>query len=243
MTSLTVIIPAYNEAKRLPATLREACAYLEDHYPKAEVIVVNDGSTDATDKVVQRYAKQFPQLRLLSLTKNVGKGGAVRAGALEAKGKLVLFMDADNSTPISELEKLMPLIKKSQVVIGSRHMKGSNIVIRQPWYRRLLSRSANLLIQTLLVHGVQDTQCGFKLFQHTAAHELFSRQRTSGFGFDIEILTIAQRTLGYKISEVPVSWYNSADSRVRPIRDAWRTLRELIRIYFTLLFGGYRQKQ
>jgi dolichyl-phosphate beta-glucosyltransferase len=239
---LSVIIPAYNEATRLPDTLKETCLYLREQDYQAEVIVVDDGSRDQTVKMARTLSKTFLFVRIIESDKNYGKGHAVKTGALAALGELILFTDADNSTPIAEIEKLLPFIGKYEVVIGSRHMKDSNVVIRQPWYRRLLSRSANLVIQTLLVRGVQDTQCGFKLFQKKAARELFARQKTNGFGFDIEILTIAQKVLKYKIKEVPVSWYNSTDSRVRPIRDAFRTLRELVRITFTVHRGGYKKR-
>ncbi len=238
---LSIIIPCYNEAQRLPATLRDIAKYLIGSDLTVEIIVVDDGSKDDTVAVANSMTKLLPMLRVLPFTKNQGKGHAVKHGMLATKGKLALFMDADNSTPIREVAKLLPFITQNEVVIGSRHLHESNVVIKQPFYRIVISRLGNLLIQALLIRGVRDTQCGFKLFQTAAAHKIFALQRTTGFGFDMEVLAIAQSIFHYKIKEVPVSWYNSKDSRVRPIHDAWRTLNDLFRIKHNLVSGAYKK--
>lgn len=241
MPFLSVVIPAYNEQKRLPKTLRSIARYIARSSNTIEVIVVDDGSTDNTVNLAQRYAPEIPHLRVIALSKNHGKGHAVQQGVFAAKGKYILFMDADNSTPISEVEKLLPYITTNQVVIGSRATASSDILIAQPWYRRLLGRVGNLLIRTLAVKGIQDTQCGFKLFRHRAAKQIFKRLQIMRFGFDMEILSIAQNVLGYKIKEVGVSWIDAPGSKVHPIRDGRRTLQELFRIAYNLFTGQYQE--
>lgn len=238
---LSIIIPCYNEAKRLPATLRDIAKYLITSDLSVEIIVVDDGSQDDTVEVATALQKLLPMLRVLPFTKNQGKGHAVKHGMLASTGKFALFMDADNSTPIREVAKLLPYMAEHEVAIGSRHLHESDVVIKQPLYRIILSRFGNLLIQTLLIRGIRDTQCGFKLFTKTAAHNIFAKQRTTGFGFDMEVLAIAQSIFHYKIKEVAVSWYNSKDSRVRPIHDAWRTLKDLFRIKHNLVTGVYKK--
>lgn len=240
MPRLSVVIPAYNEEKRLGATLESLREYFSATDEDVEVIVVDDGSKDRTVEVAELFGGDVLHLRVLRFLKNQGKGHAVKQGMLAAKGEYALFIDADNSTPIAEIAKLWPFADEYEVVIGSRHLHGSNVVIKQPWYRIIMSRMGNLLIRATIVRGIRDTQCGFKLFQREACKAIFSRQQTMGFGFDMEILAIAQKILHYNIKEVPVSWYNSPDSRVRPIHDAWRTLKELFRIKYGLLAGKYR---
>jgi len=241
MIYLSVIIPAYNEEKRLPATLDSIAEYIKSVKKEIEVIVVVDGSQDNTKQVAEGYKNKITGLRVLDYGDNRGKGFAVKTGMLEAKGEYVLFMDADNATPLSEVEKLWPFVSGYEIVIGSRHLKDSNVVIKQPWYRILISRLGNFVIQALIIKDIKDTQCGFKLFTCKAAQEIFSRQQIDRWGFDMEILSIAQKVLGYKIKEVPVSWYNSAESRLRPVRDALRTLRELLKIKSNLITGKYKK--
>lgn len=239
-TYLSIIIPAYNEEKRLPGTLESIAEYLKQIDKEIEVIVVDDGSSDNTTKVAEKMKSDIKNLKVINYGENRGKGYAVKTGMLAAKGDYTLFMDADNATPITEIEKLWPFASGFEVVIGSRHLKTSNVVIKQPWYRILISRLGNFVIQALLIKGIKDTQCGFKLFSKKAAKEIYSRQKIDRWGFDMEILAIAQKILGYKIKEVPVSWYNSPDSRLRPIRDGFRTLRELIKIKINLISGKYK---
>jgi dolichyl-phosphate beta-glucosyltransferase len=236
--SLSIIIPAYNEEGRILATLKSIKDYLKKEQIKAEVIVVSDGSQDQTATLVQKMAKDWPNLKLIDLPTNYGKGYAVRHGIKVAQGERILFTDADNSTPISEYTKLKKYLSKAEVVIGSRHLETSKIKIAQSRYRQIISRIGNRIIEFFLIDNIKDTQCGFKLFSHKAAKDIFARQKILGFGFDMEILVIAQN-LNYKIKEVPVNWYNSADSRFRPIKDTFRTFAELIIIKLNLWAGRY----
>lgn len=237
---LSIVIPAYNEENRIHNTLSTIHDFIETRKIKAEIIVVNDGSLDKTDEVTRKIQHKIPILKLINLAKNSGKGFAVRKGVEESRGKLILFTDADNSTPIEEFQKLLKSMKdsKANIAIGSRYLPGSDVQIKQPLYRILLGRIGNLLIRLLLIDDIKDTQCGFKLFEQKAAREVFDFQRVKRFAFDIEALVIAEN-MGYKIAEVPVSWFNSTESRVRPIKDALRTLRDLIYIKLNLWGGRY----
>lgn len=212
---LSIIIPAYNEEKRLGKTLEEVRTFLKNH--DSEIIVVDDGSTDGTSA-----------FSLISYPVNMGKGYAIKKGVEAAAGDLILFMDADNATPIGELEKLLKV--DADIVIGSRYLPESAIEKKQPLFRVLIGRLGNLIIRLLVVKNVKDTQCGFKLFKKNVAKELFSELQTDRFGFDIEILGRAQKK-GYRIVEVPVTWLHNDNSRVRPIRDAFKTLADLIKIW------------
>ncbi|MBU1051298.1 MAG: glycosyltransferase family 2 protein [Nanoarchaeota archaeon] len=225
---LSIIIPAYNEEQRLPGTLKSAIQFLQEQDYTSEIIIVNDGSTDKTiDTPLPSFAHPVLNIHFIHHHKNNhGKGAAVRTGVLAAQGKLALLFDADNSTPVEEINKLLPAIKNSDIAIGSRHLPDSNIQIEQPWHRRFLSRAANKLIQLVLLPRIIDTQCGFKLFKTEAAKAIFSRATVNRWGFDMEILFIAKK-LGYSIKEIPVTWLDSPNSRVRPIKGALNTLREL----------------
>ncbi|OHD67251.1 MAG: hypothetical protein A2W19_07855 [Spirochaetes bacterium RBG_16_49_21] len=236
----SIIIPAYNEEKRIEKTLRIIDQYFRQQSIAREIIVVNDGSSDNTKAVVEKLSKEINNLTMIHYEMNRGKGYAVKQGVEQCTGKYVLFTDADNSTPIQECDKIFPLLKNNEVVIGSRYITDSNIEIKQPAYRILLGRVGNALIQFFLIDGIRDTQCGFKAFQHNAAKEIFSRMKINRWGFDMELLAIA-KLLGYSIKEIPVSWYNSADSRVRPLRDAFNTLKELIIIKLNLWAGRYNR--
>lgn len=237
-TALSVIVPAYNEERRIIPTLERICAYCQQRGDSYEVIVVDDGSADGTVAVVQAFASEHPSVQVIATEQNRGKGHAVRSGVLHATGSIVLFTDADNATPIEEFAKLEPFLRDHEVVIGSRYAEGSNIVVAQPPLRVRISRLANRLIQFMLLDGIMDTQCGFKAFRLPAAREIFSRLRTERFGFDMEALCLA-RMLSYSIAEVPVTWYDSADSRVRPLRDTLHTLYELFAIKLNILSGRY----
>ncbi|MCM8778967.1 MAG: glycosyltransferase family 2 protein [Candidatus Omnitrophica bacterium] len=234
---LSIVIPAYNEENRLPNTLRKIKDYVERKNFRSEIIVVDDGSTDRTIEVIQKL--DIPNLKIVSNSTNQGKGAAVKRGVLAARGEYILFTDADNSTPIEELEKFLHRLGKDKILIGSRYLKGSKIMIKQPKFRIIIGRLGNYLIQKILPIGIKDTQCGFKLFPRMAAQEIFPRQRVKLFGFDFEILTIA-KILGYKIEEIPVIWINSPVSRIRPIRDAFRTFLDLIYVKINLLRGIYK---
>jgi dolichyl-phosphate beta-glucosyltransferase len=235
---LSIVIPCLNEARRLPATLQDMSRFLRDYRGIAEIIVVDDGSSDETSAVASSFALHLP-LRLLRFEQPHGKGHAVRQGMLAARGRAVLFMDADNATPLSQVSHLLKHIDHYQVVIGSRHVAGSTIRIAQPWLRRFIGRLGSVISRAVLVPGVRDTQCGFKLFQRDACQEIFQRQRIDGYGFDLEVLAISSHILKYRIKEVPVAWQDEPNSRIRPVRDAWRTLLELIRIKYHLKKGTY----
>lgn len=237
---LSIIIPAYNEENRIKNTLLSIHDYLSDKKITAEILVVNDGSKDKTAEVVKNYQNKITNLKIINFEKNSGKGAAVKQGIMESKGKLVLFTDADNSTPIEEFEKLQKSMtdQNAQIAIGSRYLQDSSVRIKQPRYRVLLGRAGNLLIRAFLIDGISDTQCGFKLFTHDAAKNIFQFQKIKRFGFDMEALVVANY-LGYKIIEVPVSWFNSAESRVRPIKDALVTLKDLVYIKLNIWSGRY----
>jgi dolichyl-phosphate beta-glucosyltransferase len=238
--SLSVVIPAYNEAERLPETL----ALVKDFAERApfikEVLVVDDGSTDATVEVVRTMMPRFPQLQVISNEQNKGKGGVVRQGMLAATGDYRLFMDADNSTSIEELAKLLTFIDDFDVIIGSRYLDRGSIKVKQPWKRRIVSRAGNWIIQRSVLHGIVDTQCGFKLFSARAATEVFQRQTMNGWSFDVEVLTIAKER-GFAIKEVPVDWYDAKQSKLRAAHAAWKSLRELRKVKRKVKKGEYRQ--
>ncbi len=239
---LSVVIPAYNEAKRIGATLQTIFDYLPKHFSFSEIIVVDDGSKDATVAVVQALKGEKVDLKVISLEQNSGKGAAVKRGVLEASGEYILFMDADNATRIDEVEAMIQILdlNKADVVIGSRYLGSSMVKIKQPWYRVVIGRIGNMLIRWLLLDDIRDTQCGFKIFKNYVAKDIFQRVKITRFGFDIELLGIAQKVLSYRIQEVPVSWYDSNDTRVRPMRAAAMTFIELIWIKVNLMAGRYR---
>jgi dolichyl-phosphate beta-glucosyltransferase len=236
---VSVIVPAYNEQRRISKTLEAINDYFLNTPLRRQIIVVDDGSDDSTSHTVEKLKKHVGDLSVITYHPNRGKGYAIKQGLEESHGEYILFIDADNSTPIEEFEKFYPLLKNNQVVIGSRYISGSTIVIKQPKYRVFIGRLGNKLIQLFLLDGVTDTQCGFKAFQHEAAKQLFSRMKVNRFGFDIEILSIA-RLLNFTVKEMPVNWYNSPESRLRPIKDALRTFGELIYIKLNLWGGRYR---
>jgi dolichyl-phosphate beta-glucosyltransferase len=239
---LSVIIPAYNEEQRLQSTLERVLAYLDRQPYTSEILVVDDGSTDRTATIARRYAGENARVRILRYTPNRGKGHAVRIGMSEADGQLMLFCDADLSTPIEELEKLMaPLQDGCDVVIGSRALPESDLRVHQPWLRERLGRTFNLLVRVLGVRGFADTQCGFKLFTRRAARDVFPRLFTDRWAFDVEALLVAQK-LRYRIQEVPVTWINSPASKVNVLRDATGTLKDLLRIRSAWLLRRPRRR-
>lgn len=236
-----MVIPVYNEENRIEKTFMESLAYLKSAKIPAEIIIVDDGSTDGTLKTVERLEKLVKEpltLRVLEQGANKGKGAAVKMGSLASQGEVILFMDADNATPLSEYEKFKPYLKKGvEVVAGSRAVDRSQVKIPQPFYRQALGRLANLLIQVLAVPGIWDTQCGFKAFSRKAAHQIFPRQTLNRFGFDFEVLFLA-RKYDFPIKEVSVQWFNSIHSRVR-LKDYLRTLFELFTIRWNDARGTY----
>ncbi|MDO8265110.1 MAG: glycosyltransferase family 2 protein [Candidatus Parcubacteria bacterium] len=214
---LSVIIPAYNEEKRLPKTIEEVSKYLKSQDYNYEIIVVNDGSKDNTAQAVRSLIQSVPNLKLLDNKENHGKGFVTRQGMLEAKGEYRVFTDADNSTSIDHVEKMWPQFEAGyDIVIGSRDIKGAVIAVPQPWLRRMvLGNSFNLLVQLICgLWGIWDTQCGFKGMTGRAAEDILPRCKIEKFAFDPEILVIARR-LGYKIKEIPITWINDPNSTVK----------------------------
>jgi dolichyl-phosphate beta-glucosyltransferase len=222
---VSVVIPAYNEAARLPATLRTVAEYLTRRCRRFEIIVVDDGSTDETATLAETAGA-----RVLRQPTNTGKGAAVRAGMLAATGDVVLFSDADLSTPIEELEPALHLLGQGwDVVIGSRALPDSNVQVHQNILRESLGKAFNVFVRTLAGLPFRDTQCGFKCFTRTAAQQVFARCAVNGFAFDVEALLVAQR-LGCRVTDMPVRWVNSPASRVRMLVHPWQMLGELLRI-------------
>lgn len=226
---LSIVIPAYNEERRIGRSLERICDYMKGSGPY-EVIVVDDGSSDGTVRVVMEAMERHPAISILQNGVNKGKGYSVRRGVLYSRGKYVLMSDADLSTPIEEIEKLYKELEDGHdIAIGSRALSESMILKRQPWYRQVMGKTFNKFVQGIAVWGINDTQCGFKLFKGDAARVIFSRQRIDGFAFDVEALYLAKR-MGFPIREVPVVWVNSPGSKVRIFRDSLNMLRDIITI-------------
>lgn len=237
---LSVIIPAFNEESRLGDTLDKLATYFAAVDYPAEVIVVDDGSIDRTAEIARRHAAESLRLRVLGYGGNRGKGFAVRYGIMQATGEYRLFFDADGSTPIDQIEKFWPRFAAgADVCLGSRGLPQSDIVVRQPWHRVWMGRFFNLLVRLLAVRGFHDTQCGFKAFNAKATQVIFTRQRLTGFGFDVELLFIAQ-CHGLRAVEEPVRWIDSPSSRVHPLRDSTRMFFELLKIRRLGWKGEYR---
>jgi len=214
---LSLIIPAYNEEKRLPKTLTEVDSYLRTRDYDYEILVVNDGSGDKTVEIAKNLIPGIKNLRVTGYNRNQGKGYAVRFGMMEAKGDFRLFSDADNSTSVDQVEKMWPEIEKgADIVIGSRDIKGAVLDPPQPWIRQMLLGEGFKLFRKLVLGlwKIEDTQCGFKCFSKEAAENIFPKCRISRFAFDPEILIIAEK-MGYKIKEIPIYWKNDLESKVK----------------------------
>jgi len=230
---LSIVIPAYNEERRLGLTLQKVDAYARKKRLSVELLVVDDGSSDTTAALVKQMARRMKSLRLIAQGRNQGKGAAVKAGVLAARAPRILFSDADLSTPIEELPRLQAALDAgAEVAIGSRALDRSRISVRQPLYREAAGRLFNQMVQLVSVPGVHDTQCGFKLFDSNAGKRLFALQQVPRFGFDVEVLYLARKA-GYRIAEISVMWVNSPETKVRPVRDGARAFLDLalIRLY------------
>ena len=238
---LSVVIPAYNEEDRLEPVLRSMVEYFRARSRSVEVLVVDDGSRDGTSALVQALAAEFGEIRLIRLAANRGKGYAVRSGIVNARGRHVLFADADGATPINEIERLEAALRQgAAIAIGSRARRATGVHVTARLHRRLIGRAFHALVGALTVRGIEDTQCGFKLFRAEVAQELFSRMRMNGFSFDVEVLLMAQRH-GYQIAEVPVNWAHQPGSKVHLIRDSVRMALDLFVIRAHAMRGDYTE--
>jgi dolichyl-phosphate beta-glucosyltransferase len=238
---LSVIIPAYNEALRLCPYLTDVTSYLGQRGCAHEVVVVDDGSHDATAALVEGVAATCPAIQLIRLDRNHGKGCAVRTGVLQAHGEFLLIADADGATPIREVERLEnALANGADLAIGSRALASRNpdYVVVARSHRTVLGNLFNWIVQRLGLEGIQDTQCGFKLFRQRVARDLFSRASVDGYGFDLEILYVARRR-GHRIAEVPINWTDQAGTRVSVLRDGLLMLRDLLAVRRRYAAGGY----
>ena len=235
----SIVLPAYNERERISATLEKILAYAQRRGWNAEVIVVNDGSSDDTAKIVAGYASRNDGLRLLENPGNRGKGYSVRNGMLHARGEILLFSDADLSSPIEESVKLFEAIANgADIAIGSRWLDPRLQIRRQPFYRRVFGRIFNLALRSILGLQFKDTQCGFKAFTRRSAQAIFPLQKIERWGFDPELLYLARRS-GFVVREVPVAWSHREGTRISPLRDGIRMFGEILRIRWYALKGNY----
>lgn len=245
---LSVIVPAYNEEPNFKkGTINEVPKYLEKQGYSYEILIVDDGSSDATAELASDFAKKHKNVRVIK-NPHEGKAETVKTGVENAKGELILFCDFDQATPISEIEKLLPYFPEYDIVIGSRQLPGAKRE-KEPIYRHLMGLGFNMVVQAIAVRGIWDTQAGFKCFKGDAARELFSKLKVYGHNkavkgalvtaFDVELLFLAKKA-GYKIKEVPIIWHHVATTRVNPIKDSLRMFRDVIKIRLNDLAGVYK---
>jgi dolichyl-phosphate beta-glucosyltransferase len=224
---LTLIIPAYNEERRLPKSLDQIAAFVQQQPESLEVLIVENGSRDRTTEIAEGYAAGYPFIRVLHSPK--GKGAAVRVGMMEGRGRYLFICDSDLSMPIAEVRKFLPTVRgEYDIAIASREGPGAHRY-GEPGYRHLMGRVFNLIVRVLAIPGFQDTQCGFKSFRNAVGKEVFADLTMTGWVFDVEAIFIAQRR-GYRVVAVPIDWYFDADSRIEPFRDTWRMFRDVLRI-------------
>jgi dolichyl-phosphate beta-glucosyltransferase len=236
----SVIMPAWNEERRMSASLQRVAAFVREQPYPIEVIVVDDGSEDATATIVEEFAQKHSFITLVR-NPHGGKGAAIKTGVAQGQGQYLIISDTDLAVPIEELPKFLPpALDGYDLAIASREVEGARR-INEPVYRHLMGRVYNLLVRLVAVPHIQDTQCGFKAFRREVARDIFPYQTIEGWGFDVEILFIAQR-LGYRVIEVPVTWYYGAESKIRPIRDTLRMIRELLQVRRNARQGFYDRK-
>ncbi len=239
---LSVVIPIYNEEARIGKTLEEAIVYLKKKKWTSEILLVDDGCKDKTLQAVEKFWKKTGKLidfKVLRHDINRGKGAAVRTGALASRGRFVLFMDADNATPLAQFDKFEEAFQKGfEVLVGSRAVDRKLVKVHQPFYREAMGRIFNLLVQTLATPGIGDTQCGFKAFTRAAAQSIFPRQTIERFGFDVELIYIARKH-GFRMIEIPVEWFDSPYSKVNVIRDSTRMFLDLLVVRWNDIKGLY----
>src|ERR1700694_1578582 len=232
---ISVVVPAYNEAARLGPTVDALLGFFEGRGTRFEIVLVNEGSRDSTLELMESLTARSPAIKVVSLPVNRGKGRATAAGVCATRGRVVLTTDADLSTPIEEIDNFIAALGSGAVIaIASRALKGAVIVVSQPFYRVFMGRAFNRLVQWLVLPGLHDTQCGFKLYQGDIARRLFAHMRVDGFAFDVEILIEARRH-GHRIVEIPVRWLNSEDSRVSPGRHSLEMLRDILKLRLGLV--------
>ena len=241
--SYSIIIPAYNESARIGLTLEKVLAHVTDRGWNAEVIAVDDGSSDTTADIVRAYALKNSGLHLLQNPGNRGKGYSVRNGMLHGRGEILLFSDADLSSPIQEADRLFSAIENgADVAIGSRWLRSDMQTQRQPLYRQLFGRIFNLILRITLGLNFKDTQCGFKAFKRHAAQKIFPLQKIERWGFDPELLFLA-RKLHFKVVEIPVEWAHREGTRISPLRDGPQMFFEMLRIRWNSLSGKYNERE
>jgi dolichyl-phosphate beta-glucosyltransferase len=227
---LSVVIPAYNEAARILPTLRRIDEYCRSHFERFEIIAVDDGSVDNTRDLILAEKDKIEVLRYEGYNINRGKGHAIKHGVSICKGDIILVSDADLSTPIEEIEKLLADYDLGyDVIIGSRSLKESDIAVRQPWWRVLMGKTFNIFVRALFSMDYKDTQCGFKLFRGKVIRKIFQDASVDRFAYDVEIIYRGQRA-GLKIKEVPIRWLNSPASKVNPVKDSFQMLKDLIKM-------------
>jgi len=234
---LSIIIPVYNEENRLPHALGQVFAFLEKQAYPGEVLVIENGSTDGTLQLAQQYVREYPNLRVFH-EPEPGKGNAVRRGMVEARGSYRFICDVDLSMPVEEINHFLPpALSDFDIAIASREAPGA-VRYDEPYYRHLTGRVFNCLIRLLVLPEIQDTQCGFKCFRAAVAEDLFRYQTLTGWSFDVEILHIA-RQRGYRITEVPIRWQYSTESKIHILRDSWRMFLDLLTIRRNARRGVY----
>lgn len=233
---LSIVIPAYNEEKRILHSLQKISEYAKNHYSKYEIIIVDDCSQDNTKKIVSKCKDKH--ITYLKNTHNRGKGYSIKRGVLKAKYDTILFSDSDLATPIEEAEKMFKHLQKSDIVIASRNMKKSKRVVKQPIYRRVVGQLFPLFVNLITGLSFKDTQCGFKMFRKKAAQKIFPLLTIERWAFDVELLMIA-RKYHFKVKEVPVVWYDVEGSKINPIKDAYRMARDVFSIQIKNIRGKY----
>jgi dolichyl-phosphate beta-glucosyltransferase len=243
LPEISIVIPAFNEEKRLTATLTSVYDFFTIKNSQFEIIVVNDGSSDGTADLVDKFSQNYPQIKLISYPDNKGKGFAIKTGVLSAQGTVILIDDADGSSPIEEYQRLKTAIDDgAAIAIGSRAKPDPNCNVKALPYRTYIGNTFNSIVQSLLLPGIHDTQCGFKLFKKEIAHEIFSDATIDGYAFDVEILYLA-RQREYKIDEISINWHNAAGSKVNIWIDSFKMLFQVLKISWRAFQGKYRKEK
>jgi len=237
---LSLVVPAYNEEKRIENPLDKVVHYLRNHFNQWELIYSDDGSTDGTAAKLLKMKEKYPEIKVVTAPKNKGKGSAVRIGMKAASGNIVLFSDTDFSTPIEETERLIDFLQNGyDVAIASRGLSASQVEVHQAWAREMMGKLFNILLRFLLPLDFMDTQCGFKMFSRKAVDIIIPKMHLDGFAFDVEMLVIAQANQ-LQIAEVPVIWRNVLDSRVHPIRNSMEMIRDILIVRHRLAMNRYQ---